>query len=421
MTELGAKRTTRSLPAGLVAVAVLSACAFGFWTAGRDGLSKLLSEYGSATGSLAATNRALHFGPSDANAHFAQATVFAEAGETAQSLPEFKRAVALRPDDYFLWLHLGSAFDAAGNDESAEAAFQRAISLAPHYAEPHWQLGNLLLRRGEEVAAFSELHRAATSDPERLAPLMDLAWGFYQGDAHQVLQVIRPDSDAARILLASFFRKQGKAEASIDLLRGVSTAKGERRQLARELIDAQLFAQARTVWLMDSGSDELRRAGISDGSFETAIALDEAGFGWRAAKSQTIDFAVDAASPDSGTRSLELYFHGELDPTVAILSQLVLVEPHSRYRLSFAVRTRDLLSAGLPIVTVRQWGGDSRLIAESTPLTNGTSDWRTVAFNFDSGEGLQAVAINIQRQRCVSYPCPIFGHAWFDSFVLEKL
>ena len=134
MTELGAKRTTRSLPAGLLAVAVLSVCAFGFWTAGRDGLSKLFSEYGSATGSLAATSRALHFGPGDATAHFAQATVFAAAGEDAESLPEFQRAVALRPDDYYLWLQLGTAFDAAGNDEYSQAAFQRAISLAPTYA-----------------------------------------------------------------------------------------------------------------------------------------------------------------------------------------------------------------------------------------------------------------------------------------------
>lgn len=421
MTELGAKRTTRSLPNGLLAVAVVLVCAFGFWTAGRDGFSKLLSEYGSATGSLAATSRALHFGPGDATAHFAQATVFAEAGETDQSLPEFKRAVALRPDDYFLWLQLGTAFDADGNDENAQAAFQRAISLAPTYAEPHWQLGNLLLRRGEAVTAFNELHYAAHSDPERQAALMDLAWGFYQGDVPQVLRVIRPETDAARIQLASFLRKQGKAEASIDLLRRVSSAKVERRQLARELIDAQLFAQARTVWMLDSESDEVKRGGIFDGSFETAIDLNEAGFGWRAAKARTIDFAVDSASPNSGTHSLELSFHGEMDPTVAILSQLVLVEPRSRYRLSFAARTRDLISGGLPIVTVRQWGGDSQLIAESSPLTNGTSGWRTVALNFESGEQLQAVAINIQRQRCVSYPCPIVGRAWFDSFVLEKL
>src|SRR6185503_11945902 len=100
--------------------------------------------------------------------------------------------------------------------------------------------------------AFTELHYAAHSDPERQAALVDLAWGFYQGDVPQVLRVIRPETDTARIQLASFFRKNGKAEASIDLLRGVSSAKVERRQLARELIDAQLFAQAHTVWLMDS-------------------------------------------------------------------------------------------------------------------------------------------------------------------------
>jgi hypothetical protein len=115
-----------------------------------------------------------------------------------------------------------------------------------------------------------------------------------------------------------------------------------------------------------------------------------------------------------------MYFHGELDPGVAIISQLVLVEPRSRYRLNFAARTQDLLSNGLPIITVRQWGADGRLIATSIPLTNGSNDWREFSLTFDAGD-LPAVAINIQRQRCPSYPCPIFGHVWFDSFALEKL
>ncbi|MDX6614372.1 MAG: Tetratricopeptide repeat [Blastocatellia bacterium] len=420
-STLAAERHTNFLPARLIALVVLCACAFGFWSAGRDGLSKLMSEYGTATGSIVAATRALDFGSTDAGAHFAQATLSLEAGEVAQSLPEFQRAVALRPADYYLWLQLGRAFDAAGNDEASRAAFEKAISLAPSYAEPHWQLGNLLLRRGEEKEAFAELHRAAASDSERLAPLLDLAWGFYQGDAHQVLQVTVPKTDAARILLADFFIKHGKAEESIDLLRGVGTAQVERRRLVKELIDAQKFAQARTVWLMDAEVNERSRREIFDGGFEFAIAIDEAGFGWRAAKSQTIDFAVDAHLPDSGTHSLEMYFHGELDPGVTIISQLVLVEPRSRYRLSFAARTKDLLSAGLPAVTVRQWRTDGLLIATSSPMTNGTKGWQIFSFTFDSGDQLQAVSINIQRQRCASYPCPIFGHAWFDSFVLEKL
>ena len=412
---------SRAMQQYLAVLTVLFACAFGVWSAGRDGVSKLLAEYGAATSSPATTARGADFSPQDAAAHYAEAVELANVGEADWALSEFQRAAYLRPDDYFLWLELGIACDNAGDENAALASLQKAISLAPSYAQPRWQMGNLLLRRGETVEAFKHLREAVTSDPSMFPALIDLAWGFYEGDTGQVLQVVQPTTDSARILLARAFIGHAKVNEAMSLLRGVSSAKDERRRLVAALIESGKFHQASAVWLMDSPANDLARNGMFNGDFEGAIDVNENGFGWRITKAQTVSFMLEGEQSHSGSRSLSLDFHGEFDPTVPVISQLVPVEPRSRYTLKFAARRENLISGGLPAVTVREWGGKSNLIAESNPLGPGTGGWENFEFNFITGDGIQAVTINVQRLRCVSYPCPIFGHVWFDSFALTKL
>ena len=168
------------------------------------------------------------------------------------------------------------------------------------------------------------------------------------------------------------------------------------------------------------GGTDTRREQIFDGGFEGTIKANEQGFGWKPTQATaTVHILLDAGSPQSGQRSLRLDYSGGFDPAVAVVSQLVIVAPHTRYRLSFNARTEDLKSAALPLVAVKDANGSRGILAQSLPLSDTTAGWQAFAIEFETANAT-AITINIQRQLCSSNPCPIFGSAWFASFSLVR-
>lgn len=406
-----------------VALAALLICIWGAIASARAGLSRLLSEYGSAADSLESTKRALDFNSADPEAHYTYAVALAEADRGDDAALEFERAVSLRPEDYFLWQELGRAREDSGDSDGAVAALRRAIKLAPDYSQPHWQLGNLLLRRNELVPAFTEMRAAAASDPELFAMMADLAWGAYDGDVQSVLAATQPQTDTERISLARFLVDHNRIEAALNTLRATAKiASEDQRALVGALIAAGEFQAARQVWLTGVSAGDVHENDLFDGGFEGSMSSDEQGFGWQPTRAtQTVHILLDPNEPRSGKRSLQLEYTGNFDPATPVISQLVLVAARTRYRLSFSARTENLTSGGLPVVVVREITGDRRVIGQSTSLSTGTHGWREFSIEFETTDATNVVTISIQRQPCSSNPCPIVGRVWFDSFSLKRL
>jgi hypothetical protein len=61
------------------------------------------------------------------------------------------------------------------------------------------------------------------------------------------------------------------------------------------------------------------------------------------------------------------------------------------------------------------------VLARSEALTRGTGEWQDYKVVFTTGSVMRAVLISIQRQKCATSPCAIFGRAWFDTFLLEAM
>ena len=160
---------------------------------------------------------------------------------------------------------------------------------------------------------------------------------------------------------------------------------------------------------------------MSDPGFEQEIDVDEPGFGWRRSdKVPAVRVSRDNINPKAGHASLRVEFNGEYDPLTPAISQLVLVEPGTRYQLSFAIRTEEIVSGGLPKMVVVDAGDDNRVIVESRRIPLATSGWREEVLDFHS-ETSNAVRIVLRRERCSTSPCPIFGRLWLDEFFLKKL
>jgi hypothetical protein len=151
------------------------------------------------------------------------------------------------------------------------------------------------------------------------------------------------------------------------------------------------------------------------------VRADEQGFGWRfASGGQTIKLSLDADAPREGGRSLKVEFAGNSDPAQAAVSRLVAVEPGARYRLTFSVRTKEVVTGGPPFVGVVAAAKSGGALAESATLPASSNGWQDFALEFTAPPA-GAVRVALRRRPCASSPCPAFGGVWLDAFELRRL
>lgn len=433
---MGLKLHTSPIFRGAVGVAGASLFLAAAWCALLAGASRLLSDYGVRTGNLTAAETSIRMTPGDPQAHVARADLLSVAGtDDASRRPEavrsYRESTRLRPLDYALWMSLGQELEEVGESVEAFRALTEATRLAPFYARPRWQLGNFLLRRGRDPEAFDHLRQAAHAEPARFPNLLDLAWHFYGGDVRRVEAAARPETDAERLRLARFYVKQGKAGDAMRLYGqlGGAVARDEQRAMLADLLAAREFTAARQVWSLlqppEAGAQEIAPGQIYDGGFEREIRLQEPGFGWQigTANAPTVSVSLDGGEVREGKRSLRIDFNGASAPSAPVVSQLVLVEAGRAYRLSFAARTKDLVTGGLPVLTVFDVSAPAEsVLAQSKNLPpQGAEGWQDLSVEFTTPQTARAVRVSLQRQNCAAGgSCPAFGHLWLDGFTLTK-
>ena len=403
----------------LLVVAAVAICVWLIKLSAAYGISRLVTRAALTLQNLAAAQAATSMTPSDPQAHRANAALLNQFDQPTESIVALEQAIALRPRDYSVWLALGLLRDRTGDTKGALAALDEAVNLAPFYAHPRWQRGNILLRAGQYETAFTDLNVAAQSNPELVTNLIDLAWGVTRGDAQLTAELVAPSTDKARLSLARFLAAKGKpVEAMQQLQAAGNVDETQRRELVTQLLDKRAFAEAYHVW---SGTDPATKVvEISDGGFEGTLTTTESGFGWRMNGAGSVGLSIDPNQPHSGTRSLRMDFSG---PTVqvALLSQLVLVKPSTRYRVYFAARSREVVTGALPVVAVVDAGNNGPELGQSAPLDKATTNWRPFSIEFTTGPTTTAVSINLRREPCQTYPCPIFGSIGLDSFSIVEV
>ncbi|MET0623683.1 MAG: O-antigen ligase family protein [Pyrinomonadaceae bacterium] len=402
-------------------VLCLLACVVAMRETARAGMSRWYSlhlaqeEY-----SLALAARAVRLSPSDPIAHLYRSNMLSAEGRDDAGLEELERAAALAPEDYSLWMQIGFAREAAGRAD-ALSAFDRAVYLAPFYAQPRWQLGTALFRAGQRERAFLELARADESDAGFLPQTLDLLWVAFDGDADAMERALPPQSAATRLAFVRSFIEHDRTDEALKLLRQAgSEADAERQTLTASLIAAKKFTAAYDAW-SSGGRGGRVPAVISDGSFEESIGANDVGFGWQVIRGVgSVSVALDTKEPRDGARSLLIDFRGASAAGTSLVRQLILVEPNTRYGLSFAARTQGLMTTGPPTVELNDADG-GRTLVPPIPLTRGDVGWHDYAAEFITDRATSAVLLTVRRQECPLQPCLILGRVWLDGFSLRKL
>lgn len=401
---------------GVVCAVLFLWCA---WTALRAGASRVVSDYAGRAVSKETADVAVALAPSDPEARYQRGNVLADSGDYAGAAPAYEEALALRPRDYVIWVELGKAREETGDAAGALEAFRRAAALAPFYAGPRWQLGNALLRAGTREEAVVELRRAAESDPRLYPNLVRTLWHASGRDPRSLVRDAAPRTPDEALTLARFLIKEGEPGVGLELLRGSGAPLAEeaRRTLVTDLIAAERFAEAYGVWSEGRGSI----GSMTGGGFEEEARSDEQGFGWRfALGGQSVQLSLDAAEPREGARSLKVEYAGNSEPSQPPVSRLVAVEPGARYRLTFAARTKGLVTGGPPFVSVNSAAKAGEVLAETAPLPASTDGWQESALEFTAPMA-GAVRVALRRKPCATSPCPAFGVVWLDAFELRRL
>lgn len=416
----GTSGKRRSLLRAIVSIPFFALCLFGAVTASRTGRGRFLANAANHPLLAAAADRAVGLSPADPETHSARALVLYQNENLREAIAELERAVLLRPQDYLLWLQLGRARDEARNTPAALLALAEAIKLAPFYGDPRWQYGNVLYRSGRVSEALPQLAQAAASDPSLAPVLTDLVWNTYPGDAAAVERILGPHTDAARISLARFFVRKGRITEALTLFRAAGDRSlDETRRLMTELIAAKQFRAAYEVWSATQAPMS-GAAQLNNGAFETPLELNAKGFGWRQEHAlDSVTVSVDAKRPHSGSGALLMDWNGHASPGVPVLEQLVIINPRTRYRLSCFLRTEQIVTGGLPLIVISD-AGSQRLLAQSKPFPQGTSDWQEYQLDFETPPDGEAIRVIVQRQSCAADPCPMFGRVWLDDFALRR-
>jgi hypothetical protein len=263
--------------------------------------------------------------------------------------------------------------------------------------------------------AFAELRQAAAINRSYQPNLMDLAWSISRENVASTEQLIGIKSDQDRFALIRFLARRGKGREVIDQVRFLSKplSKEESNELAHLLFNAKAFHEA---FDLSVSSPYIRMPALFNGGFEESTILNEPGFGgWvRSPEQNKIKLAIDVSEKFSGAKSLQINFDGSWNPGTPLLSQTVLVESGKIYPLSFAVKTKDLITGAPLMITVNDATTD-QLLGKSENFPSGTTSWVPLQFDFTTLATSRAAVIRLQRSNCDSSPCPIFGTVWLDA------
>ncbi len=407
------------LPVALLWIAL---CLVGIWFSARVGYARLVARYAAVTGNLVAANKAVELAPLDAQTHRVRSIIFQNNGDAAAAAKELELAVSLRPHDDYLWLQLGVLRDELKQPE-ALLAFNESVRLAPYYAHPKWQRGNFLLRSGNYDEAFADLRTAAASNRTLVPTLIDLAWGVSRKNPELSQRWAGITDDRMRISFALFLAQQGKARDALEQFRACRVVPNQvRTELLQELIAANGFREAFEIWKGIERTDDSATTLIHDGDFESRDGFDNTGFGWRFSQTlQGTRLSLDRDQAQSGSQSVLINFQGFSEPASVLLSQLVLVEPGRSYRVKFGARTKEMVTGGLPLITVTDARGEKKQLGQSSGIES--DSWIPKSFDFKTTNTTEAIMLGLQRKRCSnnSDPCPIFGSLWLDNFSIEEL
>jgi len=402
------------------------------WFAVRWYVGNTLAEYAPTVenGGVDMARVATRWAPDDPFTHWRLASlqekVFSAANIT-DAAREHQLAVSRSPYDYRYWMELGRALEASGDGSSGGKALKRAVDLAPAYSYPRWYYGNLLLREGKLDEAFVQLALAAQAEAKFRRQVFNLAWQVFEGDVDRIAAVACP-TPAVRMEFATYLIGQGKTAEAMRVWRSIDPAA---RKTEPELDEG--FKQALMTTKHFRELLEIMRETAADadgpapeqfwnGGFERDPQPTSAQtFFWIINSRPQVRIGIDTIA-HSGKGSLRIIFKSSDKLDSIGVAQTIVVTPDTQYHFEGYLRTEDLISGGMPLISVADATNNSTLINSPT-APSGTNNWQKVTLDFKTGAKCDGIIVSLSRAACSEREqvCPLFGTIWYDDFSLKRI
>jgi hypothetical protein len=349
--------------------------------------------------------------------------------ELAERTPELARAeqsaetaASLIPWNYQYHVTLAKVRVANQDLPRAEESLREAQRLAPSNKDVRYKLGNLLVRRGKLRDALEHFRVAVAGGGQLLGSTLDLVWRASGGNADAVEYVAGVET-AGRLELASFFLKQERIDDGARAFSQVAPADrlADARSAAflNSLIQRGNFPLAHSLWSEVTGrSPEI----VSNSGFESEIFQQFSQFDWSLAKSDYARVNIDTYTSHSGSRSLRVDFVGRDTTRLENeVRQLVVFNAGARYRLEAFAKSEHLITEGPRVVVTT---ATNEVLAESEPVSSGSSGWQRIAIEFAvpaSASSTAAGYVSLKRKpRNPIYEEPTRGTVWLDDVTIQE-
>lgn len=273
-----------------------------------------------------------------------------------------ERTATLSPMSSAPRMRLGLAAEIRGDLSAAEKWLLEAAGIDRQF-EPRWTLANYYFRQGNADAFFKWIRDALEVSYGDRRPAFDLCWRIAEAPAvlAQAIpnrrEVLAPyvsyllDAHQGAVAPAAMKLVQFRDPADRELLLGASDT----------IIAAGDAASARALW---NSLGYAPPSGIFNGEF-TQRPVNH-GFDWRISQATGVAH-IQVEQPRPAWR---ITLDGREPESIALLTQIVILEPHALYRLRWDVRT-----SGLAEPSGLEWRiGDLR-----APVASASADFRAAS------------------------------------------
>jgi len=336
-----------------------------------------------------------------------------------EALPELKEAAKLDPNEPGYWIEIAFLEQALGHRAERDAAIHQALTVAPHRPNVAWAAGNLFVSSGELDHALPIFRELITKDPDYRQSVLALCWRI-RPDAASLVADLMPDDAYSTADFLELLIRQKQYDSATLVYQHLISLHGEPQITAitgyiRAMIQNQKWLDAATAWNA-AAKEYPKLQAYREGSnlmvnpgFE--LPLLNAPLDWVFESGNNITTELDTAETHDGSHSLVLSFNESRDTDLGI-TQWVPVEPNTHYTFSAFARTREIVSADSPRLTVS--AAESNTPLWLSPELHTFDGWHELQGTFTTSATTYMLRVHLMRQNNTL----LRGRLWLDQFIL---
>lgn len=382
--------------------------------------SQLLADHFAHSSDESTVRRAIWLDPGSAEHRYLLGIHLLRQQSPSSAVSWLQSAARLNPHSAKIWVDLAAAEQLLGDSASETAALNRALIVDPRSPEIAWQAANLFLSQGLVNDAMKQFNTVLENDPQLTWPALTIVWKI-RPEIDSLLNGVVPPAANAVFLQFLLSRNDTAAAARVwDKMFSEEqpVARADLLGYERYLFTHQEVSHASRVWQQAAKLSDLAAYQPSpenllvNGDFSLPIL--NGGFDWNHQPVQGVAIALDPRETHSGSRSLRITLDGEGFADAGI-SQLVAVQPNTRYEFSAFYKAKDMDGAGdMQFAVYDRYNATPLLMSEG--LKN-ADFWKSVTGSFVTPAETQLVRLQLIR---VPAGRPIRGRLWIDGLRLVQ-